>query len=848
MSVIRIKRAAIGGSAVPTTLEYAEPAYSFASDKLFIGDVNNDPVVIGGKYFTDKLDHTAGTLTANSAIIVDDAGKIDNINVGNLSINGSTNKIVSTNANGAIIFDTAGEGIVRVISGISKATGNSAISVFEVVDPTSTSLFSVRQNGDAVIGGVLTVSGTGTSTFNGDVNIGGALEVVNGATVNATLQGTSLTLTGDLVVEGNTTFGNATTDTITYVGRVNSDILPSANNTYDLGSGVLTWNDGFFGGNVAAGQVTVDNLTINNNTIVSNNGSIGFGGAILSNLANPVANTDAVTLGYLNTQFTSALNITDGIASDVVSLLTDTLVFVGGTGLTSAVTNNTVTLNLDNTTVAFGSYGSATGVGTFTVDAQGRLTSASTTAISIPNTQINNWDEAVQDTVGAMVDLNTENGIGVTYDDATGKLNFDVADFTITLGGDLSGSATITNLGNATLTATIQPNSVALGTDTTGNYIATGAVSGNGLSGSAASEGATFTVTSNATNLNTPSTIVFRDASGNFTAGTITAALSGNATTATTLQTARTISLSGDVSGSVSFNGSQNVDIVTTIQPNSIALGTDTTGNYVASLVAGTGVSLLNNTGEGATPTISIGQDVSTTANVVFQNGEFTGNIIIGGNVTVGGNVVTISATTLSISDNMIYLNEGSVNTNPDIGIAGNYNNGTYAHTGFFRDATDGVWKVYDGYALEPDANIYIDTTHASFHLADIQAGKFIGNLQGNANTATKLETARTFSIAGDVVATAVSFDGSGNVVLNATIQPNSVALGTDTTGDYVATLGVTAGTGISISGNSGESAAVTIAGIDAGYSTKGVASFNSTNFTVTSGAVSINTVDGGTF
>ena len=57
-----------------------------------------------------------------------------------------------------------------------------------------------------------------------------------------------------------------------------------------------------------------------------------------------------------------------------------------------------------------------------------------------------------------------------------------------------------------------------------------------------------------ATNANTASTIVKRDGSGNFSAGTITAALSGNASTATALQTARTI-------GGVSFNGSANIDL-----------------------------------------------------------------------------------------------------------------------------------------------------------------------------------------------------------------------------------------------------------------------------------------------
>jgi hypothetical protein len=123
---------------------------------------------------------------------------------------------------------------------------------------------------------------------------------------------------------------------------------------------------------------------------------------------------------------------------------------------------------------------------------------------------------------------------------------------TLTLAGDLSGSVSIDGSADVTLTATVELDKVALGTDTTGNYVATGAVSGNGLSGSASSEGSTFTVSSNATSTNTVSTIVFRDSSGNFSAGTITAALSGNATTATTLETARTIN-------TVSFNGGANI-------------------------------------------------------------------------------------------------------------------------------------------------------------------------------------------------------------------------------------------------------------------------------------------------
>ena len=93
---------------------------------------------------------------------------------------------------------------------------------------------------------------------------------------------------------------------------------------------------------------------------------------------------------------------------------------------------------------------------------------------------------------------------------------------TVTLTGDVTGTANFSS-NVATISATIAANSVALGTDTTGNYVQQGATSGNGISGSVNSEGGTFTVTSNAVSTNTANTIVYRDASGNFSAGTITA-------------------------------------------------------------------------------------------------------------------------------------------------------------------------------------------------------------------------------------------------------------------------------------------------------------------------------------
>lgn len=185
---------------------------------------------------------------------------------------------------------------------------------------------------------------------------------------------------------------------------------------------------------------------------------------------------------------------------------------------------------------------------------------------------------------------------GTTISTVTNAVNATTATFanklttarTIALGGDLSGSVSFDGSTNVTLSATVNADSVALGTNTTGNYVAIGEVSGNGLTGSASSEGATFTVTSNATNLNTANTIVFRDASGNFSAGTITANLTGsvtgNASTATKLSTARTISLSGDITGSVSFDGSANASITSTLANSGVTAGSYGTASAIPAI------------------------------------------------------------------------------------------------------------------------------------------------------------------------------------------------------------------------------------------------------------------------
>ena len=87
-----------------------------------------------------------------------------------------------------------------------------------------------------------------------------------------------------------------------------------------------------------------------------------------------------------------------------------------------------------------------------------------------------------------------------------------------------------------------------------------------------------------------------------------------------------------------------------------IALGTDTTGNYVNDITAGTGVTVTHTPSEGSSPTIAIGQAVATNSNVTFND------LTVSGNLTVSGTTTTINSTAVNVKNQVVF--EGATDDN----------------------------------------------------------------------------------------------------------------------------------------------------------------------------------------
>lgn len=346
-SIVRVKRSEVSGN--PSTLGQGELAYSAlpdngvnGGDRLYVGmgtetagnAVNH--VVVGGKFFTDMLDHTAGVLTASSALIVNASSKLDNLKVDNIDIDGNT--ITSTNTNGDVN-----------------------------ITPNGT--------GKSVISNIYTDATTSLTEFIQDVTGG---QIVDTAEIDATYNDTAGTTSLDLKVTGVTSgsYGSATAiPVITFdsKGRATSATVASISTTLNVAG-----NAGTDGIALATDTLNITGTGPISTSVNATTNTLAIAAADASNIAKGVASFNAASFaatsgditikaaGVTNTQL---VNSSTTIGTTAVALGASTTTLAGLTSVTStafagALTGNSTTATALQTARTIAITGPITGTAT----------------------------------------------------------------------------------------------------------------------------------------------------------------------------------------------------------------------------------------------------------------------------------------------------------------------------------------------------------------------------------------------------------------------------------------------------------------------------------------------------
>ena len=540
--------------------------------------------------------------------------------------------------------------------------------------------------GTNIVGSALSVSGistlgvtSATNLTSQQLNVSGNLGI---GTTNAT---SKLWVNGDARITGILTIGTS------------SIVLDGANNKIYVGSGVTISateisigsniiGSGGFSGNVSSATFATSSGIatsviggIASVTQLSVSGISTLGVTSATNLTSQQLNVSGIT----TVGFVTASNI---YSSGVVTATTFYGTFAGNASSATYATNAGISTNIKGGAIGNIPYQSAADTTAFLINGDSGTILQSNGVGNLPT-----WVTPAAAAAGAITGLTIrdENNI-VSGLNSVSALNFVGSIVSV---ASTAGIATITfldyvsNAGIATFatSAGIATYATNAGVSTYATNAGVSTYSDNaGIATYATSSGiATF-----ATNAGI-ATFATNAGVSTYATNAGIATYATNAGISTALQNSRTFQITGDVVASaISFDGTGNVSLEATIQPNSVALGSDTTGDYVQS-ISGTSnqITVTSGTGEGSTPTLSIPsqftapQDVTVTRDLLVSR-----NLNVDGNITIGGTSATLFTTELKIADPDIVLGFRTDGSGNDIS-----NDNTANHGGVALASTEGT-------------------------------------------------------------------------------------------------------------------------------------------------------------
>ena len=323
----------------------------------------------------------------------------------------------------------------------------------------------------------------------------------------------------------------------------------------------------------------------------------------------------------------------------------------------------------------------------------------------------------------------------------------------------------------------------------------------------------------------------------NISAGNLSGSTLASGVTASSLTSVGTLA-SLTVSGLITANGGLTIQATDTFTFDSVALTTvQTSGESFAdndtSLMTSAAIDDRINAVAGVTSLTGTANEVEVSASTGAITVGLPNNVTIAGNLTVNGDTTTVNTATLSVEDPLIKLANGNNGADSvDIGFYGLYDTSGSQdlYAGLFRDANDsGKFKLFKDLQAEPSTTVNTGGTGyaAATLVVGTLEGAVTGDVTGNADTATALETARTIG--------GVSFDGTANINLPGVNTSGSQ----DTSGTAAIATSVTA------TANNSTDETVYLTFVDGATGTQGIETDTGLNYNPSTGVRTTTSVTG---